>query len=401
MTSEHGPKRASISWWQLVLGIDLFLLLATIIKKYPLYFHGRQFLVRNFNLAAERNSAVWWSMACLLALSFIAYEIFSQQEGKGKAAWLVLSIVLAGLSLDEIASLHERTGGWNATRVIFGVLLAVLMTYPVVTLFRRDKSKSSPLLIASAFFVFACVALQEHLEHHFAFPEWSLGIRVGVEEGSELLGFFLLFWGIVPRRTGIAPDGLRAMIPNPFMMKNLGLLVLVGGLIHSLACITVPSLIDITRQGNPLVWYPAAVFFLLFSATCWRNLDPSRGKPGIEVCMSVFFLACSIGFVYRLPKLFGSLNALVSEEYLPSVFLFSIVAGLLVLSSGIKGHLSLNGRHFLGLLALPPLCLLNKSPEVLSLASGILAYLVFHVFGTLEPLGRATTDKVERGPYLA
>jgi hypothetical protein len=246
-----------------------------------------------------------------------------------------------------------------------------------------------------AFFVFGGVAVQEYLERYGSWPEWSLGLRVGLEEGSELLGVFLLFLGIVPQRTWIAPGSLRALVPNPFPMKNMPLVILGGALVHSLASFIVPSLMDITQQGNgnPFVWYPSAVFFLLFSATCWRNPRPSTGKPIIETSLTVFFLLCSVASVYRLPKLFGHFTAPLPDEFLQSFFLFSLVVGLLILS-GLRGGWSRNRKYFLGILLMPPLCLLSGTPEVRYFVPGLLAYVVFLIFRGAGPLPR---DRAPQG----
>lgn len=382
MVELNKPGRATLSWWQMILGIDLFLVVVTVLTRYSVQFPGRGRLGNHFNLAVEMNGGVWWSGACLLALSLMAYELYCRNEEKTKAAWLVLSVVLAGLSLDEIGSIHERISagvdrGW-LDLLPYGVVLVSLVAYAVVALFRSEKTKRSSLYIAAAFFVFGGVALQEHLENIVTWPAWSEGIRTGVEEGSELLGAFLLFWAIIPHRSGNRGNSLRAAIPDPFSMKHLPLVVLIGFVFHSLSSILAPSLIDITEKGNPLAWYPIAVFFLLFSAAFWKRLD-TKEKSGNWAALALFFLFCSAGFCYTPAKLFRDLGGMVPVNLLPSFFLFIVVIGVLALSTGIRGFWSNNRNYLPVLLLLPALCL-SGSPEVPFLVSGLLAYLFFTLY---------------------
>jgi hypothetical protein len=50
---------------------------------------------------------------------------------------------------------------------------------------------SLPFLVdIDCFIIFGSVAFQEYLEFTLKWPWWGQGRRVGIEEGTELLGFF-------------------------------------------------------------------------------------------------------------------------------------------------------------------------------------------------------------------
>lgn len=382
--------KAVISWWFLVLGVDLFLILITVLRKYPLSFPGKGKLSRHFDLAVEGNWAVWWSGASLLLLALVAYELYCLREKKAGIAWLALAIVFAVLSLDEIGSLHERVmaGARSLPDLLpFAAVLGSLVAYALITLWRSAETRRAALWIGAAFLVYGGVAFQEHLEFLVEWPAWFLGIRTAAEEGSELLGTFFLFLAIIPFRSRDTVNPLSAMVPNPFFMKRMSQVVLAGFIVHSAASILASSIIDSKREdGNPLVWYPVAVFFLLFSAAFWRCLDPTTEKPRYWGGLSIFCLICSAGFIYdptnfvRDPcRYLPAIGTLLPEEYLPSLFLLFVATGLLVLSGGIPDLRSFSRKYFYGLLLVPPLPLLGTY-EVRYLASGLLAYLAFDIF---------------------
>lgn len=74
------------------------------------------------NAAQERSLAGWWTSALLMTCCLAALVVSRLAGGSGtgfsssRAAWpwLVLAVVFALLSLDEVASLHERGAKWTA-----------------------------------------------------------------------------------------------------------------------------------------------------------------------------------------------------------------------------------------------------------------------------------------------
>jgi hypothetical protein len=379
MPGESGVRRKAIPWWIWILGIDLFLIATTAVKQYPLSFPGKRWLVRHFNLAVEMNAAVWWSALCLLALALLAYELYSQKRGnKEKFAWLALSAVFTCLSLDELGSIHERIGGWSDL-LPYGVVFGSLVACALAVLFRNPQTRRSALFIGAGISLFGSVALQEYLEHAGSWANWALGLRVAMEEGSELLGMLLIFSGIVPHRAQCMTSSLRAIIPDPGKMKKVPEIVLIGGFFHILASMTVPGLIDVTEQGNPLAWYPVSVFFILFAWTLGYS-DAPAAKPKMLPVLSLFFLLCSAGLAYDPPRLLPVIGSLVSREYLTGTFLFSLSTLLLLIGAVIPGFWDRNCRYLPLLLLLPLMVFLDARPEIRSLSTGITTLLAFTIY---------------------
>jgi len=89
------------------------------------------------NAAQERSLAGWWTSALLMACCLAALAAFRLAGGSGSAGWpwLVLAVVFALLSLDEVVSLHERGARWTAAVVDSSSPLARLgWTIPAVAI---------------------------------------------------------------------------------------------------------------------------------------------------------------------------------------------------------------------------------------------------------------------------
>lgn len=377
-------ERRGIPWWFWVIGIDLFLVAVTVLKQHPVVYPGKQWLGRHFNLAVEMNAAVWWSSISLLAVALLAYELYSRSEERTRYAWLCLSIALAALSLDETGSIHERITagddrGWFEL-LPYGLGMLSLVTYAVIFLFRNEKTRRAALYIAAAFFLFGTVPLQEHLEHNLAWPSWALGLRTGSEEGCELAGILLLCWGIAPLRAGREARSLRTIVPDPFALRHLPAIILGGGIIHLAASLVLPGAFDVTQQGNPLVWYPVTVFFLLFTAFFWRPVIFPAEEVKTWRFLSPFFLLASVAYHDDPPRLLPVIGGLVPVEYLPTLFFFTVAAVLLPVSAVLRGARRLPFLYLLVLLLLPLATLLDRSLEMQFFVAGFLAFLVFHFF---------------------
>jgi hypothetical protein len=388
MPGKNKWVRKAIPWWLWILGVDLFLLTTTALKQYPLSFPGKSWLVRHFNLAVEMNAAVWWSAICLLAVALLAYELYSSKVDRGKFAWLSLAVVFACLSLDELGSIHERVGSWS-NLLPFGVVFVSLVAFALGVLFRNPGTRRSALFIGAGVGLFGSVALQEYLEDAGFWSSWALGLRVAVEEGSELLGILLIFFGIVSQRDRSGAPSLRAIIPDPTGMKKLPEIVLIGWFAHTLASITLPGLIDVGEKGNPLAWYPAAAFFILFAAAQGFS-NASASPPKMLKALAVFFLFCSTGLAYDPPRLLPVIGSLVPRDYLTGAFFLSISGLLLLIGGAIPDFWARNCRYLPLLLLLPLAALLDTHPEIQFLTAGVMSLLVFTIFRRYE---RNAADK--------
>ncbi|TDD18594.1 hypothetical protein E1218_25745 [Kribbella turkmenica] len=117
------------------------------------------------NAAQERSLASWWTSALLVACCLVATAASLLASG-GMArgwvtwAWLVLAVVFAVLSLDEVVSLHERGAEWTAsvfeTSSLLGRLgwtipataILVLSLAVLVPAFRALPSRPRLLILA-------------------------------------------------------------------------------------------------------------------------------------------------------------------------------------------------------------------------------------------------------------
>lgn len=69
-------------------------------------------LPHQLDLNAEGTIGVWWGSALFLATGAVALGIrhLARREGDGGAHWLVVGLGFTGLSLEEVASIHESVG---------------------------------------------------------------------------------------------------------------------------------------------------------------------------------------------------------------------------------------------------------------------------------------------------
>ncbi len=279
----------------------------------------------HFLLWGENNLAVWWSSINLFVAGCLAYEAFCHLKTKARNAWLVLAILFIALSADELGSFHERIGGWM-NLLPYGIVGIVLLTYALTQLFRERQSRFSATCILLGFTIFGLVAVQEYFEHALEWPYWLSGLRVAVEEGSELLGIFLCLIAMVrQRRDYLSSSSFIAIVPNTWRMKSLSLILLGGAAIHFVISLYVASSLtasDFISRGNPTIWYPSMVAFLLFCALIWCYLEPiSNGRlPWLR--LSIYSLICSMLIVDPI-KWFG-----VSNQFYLLYFVQIVVIGL-------------------------------------------------------------------------
>lgn len=312
-----------ISWWTWILGINIFLALATIFRNYQYFYPDTQILgplgdvAALFNLSAEMNFAAWWTGICLLAAGLLAYEIFCVQPKRAGAAWLSIVVLMSGLAWDEIGSLHERIGSFSSL-LPYGLGVVGLLTYALVKLFKYKETQRSALFILLGFTLFASVVFQEYLEHALAWPNWLQPIRFGIEESSELLGVFLCLNGmVVQRKEYCNTDSILAVIPNPSLMR-LSRIVLVSLLVN--ICISifyVPSLTDIPQRGNPAIFLPSALFFILFCDFVWKDrslLQREKGKYS-KIFASYFLICSALSVCYIFDKFEGKTDSALVTSF--------------------------------------------------------------------------------------
>jgi hypothetical protein len=165
-------------------------------------------------LALERNPATWLS-AALLAVTAMATWLVGRDR-IDRRWWTIVAAVLTVLSLDEIATFHERLGavplvpgignrGWAG----FGVLLvAVIGVRLLPWALSLDPMTRFGLLLGGGLFVTGAVGFEvaagnHELEHGHDTTFWVLS---SIEEDLELAGVVVVLWaalGLLARRPGV------------------------------------------------------------------------------------------------------------------------------------------------------------------------------------------------------
>jgi hypothetical protein len=219
-----------LNWRSAVWSVNVFFLLTTLIVAYLPYDSAasRRGLVRylaRFTLAEEKNLATYWEGLCLLLVSILAIERFFKSDAIGKTekqGWLGLSVLAAGLSLDELGSIHERTPGlfysWGLTgsmvsKLPLAVPLGIVLVWTLHGM-RHLRERRSFRLTLSAFLLFGLVVFQEYLEFSINWPRWMKGVRLGFEEGTELAAIFCLLAAVLRKSVSSRRSGsIICLIP--------------------------------------------------------------------------------------------------------------------------------------------------------------------------------------------
>jgi hypothetical protein len=254
------PARAfaasRIPWWAWIVAGDAVLLGLMLFGELLPWSAVAAHVFPFFALQHEMNLATWWSGAQLFMGALIMYERASTGDARERGAWTVLAVVSAGLSFDEIGSIHERLGhrSWQPLFLV-AVPLVVVLAWALWRLVRVPGRRLAVLLIVLAYGLFAVVAGLEYLESvvHRIAPR---GLGLELEEGLELVGFLLLLFAAIGRRP-VGASGLRAVIPDPARLAYLPSLLTAGLVAYPvLAVAIVPRFTDLYMRGNPAGWYP-------------------------------------------------------------------------------------------------------------------------------------------------
>lgn len=306
---------------------------------------------RYFNLAHENNLAAWWSGSLLLVAALHALDGRATATRLGDrataAAWAALALVLTALSLDEIGSLHERAeqfvplkSWWSL--LPFAIVLVGIAGWSAWQLWKRHRPRADVVLIAVAFACFGSVAFQEELEHALDWPAWALPLRLGVEEGSELIGMLLLI-----AATSAASGGVFARAAaNTSAPVFSAVRPLASWPLAALPILAVPVFAAVTarltdvNRGHPADWL-AATLFLLAALAAWSGWLEGKRFSSREfaaggVCLCASAAAVQVGSSET--TLVGTL--LVNDRLAALACLVAVLAAIGVRSTGGPGRLA-------------------------------------------------------------
>jgi hypothetical protein len=292
----------SCSWYSVIWSINGFFILITVLFAHiPHRGQGLTKALGLFTLQYERNLATYWEAWCLLLVAILAFEHFSRSE-KGaiyeRQAWMGLAILAAGLSLDELGGLHERSdfvfSSWGVDGLIPIAVPALVILLFTLHAMSRLSNRHFFWLTFAACIVLGSVVLQENLEHALKWPWWAKGLRFGVEEGTELLGIFLLLCAVVSPKDSLGKSkSITHLAPRAETLIRLRPAIVVVAL---LSFIPLAILHEITlpirkSKGVPTIWLPSMLLNLTFmvSWACVQAGEAYRKRFLFASLLALFF----------------------------------------------------------------------------------------------------------------
>lgn len=173
-----------------------------------------------FNLDRENNLPTWYSSALLLGAAILAGTVAAATRRGGQrhpTHWAAISLLLAGMSADEIASLHSRTGpavGALLSRigihgggfspdfywVVPGIILVAIVAAAFWPFFRDLPAPTRrSLFLAAVVFVAGAIGVEiyEGTIVDPTNPTMQYAVAVAVEEGCEMVGVVMAIQGIL------------------------------------------------------------------------------------------------------------------------------------------------------------------------------------------------------------
>jgi hypothetical protein len=296
-------KIFALDWRLVVWTVNGFFLLITVVVAQlpggssPTRQGAIQYLAQ-FTLAEEKNLGAFWGGWCFLLVSILAFERYLQ-AGKDAAydrqSWFGLAFLSAGLSLDELGSIHERApflfGSWGfsggiSANIPLAAPPALVLIFVLERMWRAGHRRRFWLTL-SAFIALASVALQEYLEHAVEWPRWARGLRFAVEEGTELFGIFLLLIVVAPTaRPGAKFGSVACLIPGAktFMQLRPAAVLLTVAAFIPLALLTHYVVDDATHRGIPAAWLP--FLSLNLAAMAAGAYARQGGRYGKHFCLA-------------------------------------------------------------------------------------------------------------------
>lgn len=226
-----------------------------------------------------------------------------------------------------------------------------------------------------AFVLFGSVAFQEYLEFYVKWPWWAQGLRVGVEEGTELVGVFLLLSVVVSAMD--APERVKSFIdltPRVETLISLRLPVVFVTLLGfiPLGIFSAFATEDATYRGIPATWLPFMMLNVAWMAawTCAQKRKMYRKRFLLVAVLALFFSLDQIIIFQRLidknliqgmlgnwmlPCLAVACMAIPTLRTRPNIVLMAVLLGLSLCphlrlgTDPVARYASSSLRHLLGL----------------------------------------------------
>jgi hypothetical protein len=273
--------------------ISAVMVLATLILRF-----GKALYLAPLNLSNENVAAAWFSGMLLMLGSLHAADGFFRLRKtniKAALAWCVIAGMLFALSADEIGSIHERIkdfvkiGPWLSFLPFLIVLLGCC-AWSFIQLWITPSERSRVPGLILGFGILVSVEGQEYLEHVVKWP-WYLGpLRSAFEEGSELTGFLILIYTMLPNSGGLFSPARQTQAPAFSVIPGLRWFFVIAGvaLAWPMAMLTA-ALDQQTVNGHLSDWMSSSLFFLSAGLILNHWMKSSR-EPGTFPSAGVFWL---------------------------------------------------------------------------------------------------------------
>jgi hypothetical protein len=228
---------------------------------------GAPQLLRSFSLRSELSIGAWWSGTLLLLASVHAADGYFWRRRSAPQvayAWASLSFVLLCLSADEVGSMHERIGdvaGWWGLAP-FGALLGGAWIFAMTALWRDPANRANAGWASFALLLLASVAGQEFLEHNTRWWGERAGLRVAVEEGTEMIALLILLRVGMSQSGGVFQSTTGAVRPVFQALASWRAPIAVIALVASPILAAVSAVMIENTMGLPVIWLVGSVFFL-------------------------------------------------------------------------------------------------------------------------------------------
>lgn len=311
-------------------------------------------LLVQFHLGIENVFAAWFSSMLLLivALSFLgAYAIDRKMLATVSPLsliWVILATMFAGLSVDELGSVHERISmlsiggesqdggaqilsGWQLLMVVLGGGILMIVWFSVAHV-RRVRA-AFWLMVAGAV-CYLSIPFQEYVEVGIMWAAAGEGWRRPVwllllEEGTELAGTLLFLASALTyvvgtvERSGYERDQVIIRVdrqPAILVTVSISLIALVGMVLATKVLGPMGG-----DKGVPINWFAAAFAFLAFLLSTSLVYRRQQLIYGLIALLSLTMSVIAGAHLYKL----GGLGQGWSDPTLTQIARWIISGGVL------------------------------------------------------------------------
>jgi hypothetical protein len=327
------PAPWRLRWEAVYWSVTAVFVLCTGLFYYAPRFTPLRALLHGLSLEFEQNLATTWEGACFLFVALLALDRAGPAWREPPAwPWLGLSTLAAGLSLDELGSIHERADMLFEPIGLGTEMLALLpLAVPAVAIaaftlwrfWRHGEPRRAARLIL-ALTVLASAVLQEKLEHVFPTSPAAAPLRGMVEEGAEMVGVFVML-GLVLERG--APIGRALSMDTALARMRVPATLLALLALPVLSYVTAATRRMQRGRGVPAGWVPFALLAVVaLAALALQRARRPGGVPPLIVGMGAALLSADSVIVFeRLRNVRAIRSDSLQDTLLPSLLAVALL----------------------------------------------------------------------------